>query len=615
MRPDEPVAHTVSNGFGVSSNGSTPRKAAAPSLNGHSSPHTNGSGTSYTNGATKKVSPVRSPTYFGHNREEVTRILIQGLIDMGYRSAATSLSNESGYELESTSVAAFRVAILEGHWTEAEGILLGTGSDMARDGSEGQYGDGLILAEGADKGQMLFWIRQQKFLELLDQRELGMALMVLRQELTPLHHDVHQLHHLSSLLMCPAEDLRSQLHWHGSIEDSRRELLQDLTRSIAPSVMIRDHRLAELLDQVKRSQINNCVYHNTSVAPSLYSDHMCDRDNFPLRTWLELDNHTQEVWYLEFSHDGSKLATASQDGIIMVYETTSFKVLHKLVQHGREVTYATWSPDDTKLISCALDGKARVWDVSAGRVIQTVEHPSEGNTTITGASWAPDSQSFVTSSQDKKTQLCHWSVSSSVSGNVPLFAWHGGFRAQDCAISPDGEKLVVIDIDHSLYVFNFRTYEEEYHIAFASKLTSLTISQDSQSYLVSLASGEVHLNDMESGEPIRIFEGQVQGQYIIRSCFGGAAENFVLSGSEDSKIYIWHKENGHLVETLSGHERDCVNAVAWNPKDAGMFASAGDDHKVRIWTNSVSSSDAIPAGNHRSGPVRRQVPRVSNSNL
>ena len=527
MRPNEPIGHSVSNGFGASSNGSTSKKAAAVSLNGHSSPHTNGSGASHTNGTTKRLSPVRSPTYRGHNREEVTRILIQGLIDLGYRSAAISLSNESGYELESASVAAFRDAILDGRWAEAEGFLLGASSDLSRDGDQGQYGDGLVLAEGADKSQMLFCIRQQKFLELLDQRELSMALTVLRQELTPLHHDVHQLHHLSSLLMCPAEDLRDQLQWQGSIEELRKELLQDLTTSIAPSVMIRDHRLAELLDQVKKSQINNCVYHNTSIAPSLYSDHMCDRDNFPLRTWLELDSHTGEVWHLEFSHDGSKLATASQDASIMVYETKEFKVLHKLVQHG-QVTYVTWSPDDTKLVSCALDGKARVWDVITGRIIETVEHPSEGNTTITGASWAPDSHSFVTSSQSLKNPLVHWSVSSI----EPLFAWHDMFRAQNCAISPDGEKLVVLDIYQTLYVFNFRTREEVYRTPFATKLTSLTISQDSQSYLVNLTNQEIHLNDMESGENIRVFKGQQQNNFIIRSCFGGAAENFVLSGSQ-----------------------------------------------------------------------------------
>ena len=86
---------------------------------------------------------------------------------------------------------------------------------------------------------------------------------------------------------------------------------------------------------------------------------------------------------------------------------------------------------------------------------------------------------------------------------------------------------------------------------------------------------------------------------MIRSCFGGAAENFVVSGSEgsyipkesaehhsltstDAKIYIWHKENGQNIEALRGHGPGCVNAVSWNPVNAGMFASAGDDRKVRM---------------------------------
>lgn len=50
--------------------------------------------------------------------------------------------------------------------------------------------------------------------------------------------------------------------------------------------------------------------------------------------------------------------------------------------------------------------------------------------------------------------------------------------------------------------------------------------------LVNLSSGEIQLLDIETGELIRTFDGQKQGEYIIRSCFGGAAENFVLSGSE-----------------------------------------------------------------------------------
>jgi len=35
------------------------------------------------------------------------------------------------------------------------------------------------------------------------------------------------------------------------------------------------------------------------------------------------------------------------------------------------------------------------------------------------------------------------------------------------------------------------------------------------------------------------------------------------------------------MERLSGHE-GTVNCVAWNPTNPHMFASAGDDHEVRM---------------------------------
>lgn len=53
--------------------------------------------------------------------------------------------------------------------------------------------------------------------------------------------------------------------------------------------------------------------------------------------------------------------------------------------------------------------------------------------------------------------------------------------------------------------------------------------------LVNLSNGEIQLLEIETGVLIRTFEGQSQGTYIIRSCFGGAAENFVLSGSEGNQ--------------------------------------------------------------------------------
>lgn len=183
--------------------------------NGTSRPYPNGSGPSSlhkaavsnsTNGT--RTSPVATngtnnytyqagkprPTYFGHDREEVTRILIQSLTDLGYNGAAAALSQESGYKLESPAVAAFRNAVLQGEWAEAENLLY---DGSTEGGGASTNGAGLVLQDGADKNLIRFWLRRQKFLELLEQKDTGRALMVLRLELTPIYQVTDKLHFLS----------------------------------------------------------------------------------------------------------------------------------------------------------------------------------------------------------------------------------------------------------------------------------------------------------------------------------------------------------------------------------------------------------------------------------
>lgn len=128
--------------------------------------------------------------------------------------------------------------------------------------------------------------------------------------------------------------------------------------------MIPEHRLAELLTQVKEYQVLNCQYHNTAEWPSLYTDHKCERDELPLDVIRELDHHRDEVWFLRFSHDGTKLVTASKDKSSVVYDTSDFSVLFEL-DHNESVAYAAWSPDDTKLVTCSQDHQARIWDTKA----------------------------------------------------------------------------------------------------------------------------------------------------------------------------------------------------------------------------------------------------------
>lgn len=138
--------------------------------------------------------------------------------------------------------------------------------------------------------------------------------------------------------------------------------------------------------------------------------------------------------------------------------------------------------------------------------------------------------------------------------------WKGGFRVQDCAISPDGRRLVVADTDAKIHVFDFRTYEEDYCLSFPSMPTSVAISRDSKHMLVNLREGQIQLVDMETAAVVQRFTGQGQAVYVIRSTFGGAAENFVVSGSEgeySTYLGIGHRctNNFQIPESISGKRK------------------------------------------------------------
>ena len=128
-------------------------------------------------------------------------------------------------------------------------------------------------------------------------------------------------------------------------------------------MMLPEHRLAVLLEQVKEGQINNCLFHTSSEPPSLYSDHICDSNNFPSEVALELDQHSGELWQVRFSHDGTRLASCGMDQCIIIWSVPDFEVVHKIIAHpDSNVCNLAWSPDDKMMVTCGKDRYAKIWN-------------------------------------------------------------------------------------------------------------------------------------------------------------------------------------------------------------------------------------------------------------
>jgi len=353
---------------------------------------------------------------------------------------------------------------------------------------------------------------------------------------------------------------------------------------IPASLLIPEHRLLHLLAQAREHQLSKNLSHNSSETSfSLLHDYNFSRSDVPTHQHQVLRQHTDEVWFVRFSCCGRFLASASKDTTVMIWDATGTTVvpLHSLggsVGHTQAVSYVAWHPNQARLLTCSKDHQIRLWDAERGTLLHVYKvHTME----VQSCEWFPDGERFASTGLDKKLHVSH-----AQEGHV-LHTWESDFVVYDIVVLADGS-IAGTCSDRQLRIFSMDRLQSE-AIPEKSSVTSIALSTDRRHALVNLCSQEVglqeiHLWDMQTRTLAFTFQGHTQNKYVIRSAFGGNNEAFVVSGSEDKNIYIWHRERGMLLGTLSGHG-GMVNSVAWNPMNPFMIASASDDHTIRIWVS------------------------------
>ncbi|KAK9820308.1 hypothetical protein WJX72_008774 [[Myrmecia] bisecta] len=424
-----------------------------------------------------------------------------------------------------------------------------------------------------------------KYLEALERKDLAGALKCLRMDMAPLAMPASRLHQLASQLLCQSpEDLHSSSTWPGPAGGSRQQLLVALQGIAPPDVMLPERRLEVLLEQALHSQMNRSLYHNTShAAVSLLSDYKCGREQLPSVTTQVLLDHGDEVWHLQFSHNGQMLASASRDSCAIIWTVVSRRQVikrHVLRGHSKAITLVAWSPDDSLLATCSNDKQLKLWDPVTGMCVRTLSHHTEA---VTCVAWLPDGKRLVTGGHDRYMYLCD------LEGRV-LRSWKG-WRVNDLATTQDG-RVLSTSTEKRVRIHDLAASDgNERSINESEAIISLSVSADSRMLLLNFANQHIHMWELPADPqaplpltPTQKYVGpqEKQGRYIVRSCFGGLNQAFVLSGSEECKVYIWHRDTGELLSSLEGHS-GTVNAVSWNPVDHQMFASASDDKSIHIW--------------------------------
>jgi hypothetical protein len=102
---------------------------------------------------------------------------------------------------------------------------------------------------------------------------------------------------------------------------------------------------------------------------------------------LTLRGHTKGVSGVSWSPDGTRLASASQDGTVKVWDTRSGQEVLTLKGHTGWVEGVAWSPDGTRLASASTDGTVKIWDAKTGQEALTLPKVTDQAYAV---SWSPD---------------------------------------------------------------------------------------------------------------------------------------------------------------------------------------------------------------------------------
>jgi WD40 repeat protein len=85
-----------------------------------------------------------------------------------------------------------------------------------------------------------------------------------------------------------------------------------------------------------------------------------------------LEGHSGDVNSVAFSHDSTRLASASYDSTVKIWDASTGACMHTLKGHSNEVTSVAFSHDSTRLASASYDSTVKIWDASTGACVQTL---------------------------------------------------------------------------------------------------------------------------------------------------------------------------------------------------------------------------------------------------
>jgi WD40 repeat protein len=250
--------------------------------------------------------------------------------------------------------------------------------------------------------------------------------------------------------------------------------------------------------------------------------HVIDLEKWQIERVLK--GHRDLVPDLDFSRDGTRLATASYDRTVRVYDLRTGDCTRVLKGHTDGLRRVGFSPDGSRVAAASFDRTARIFTLADGKT----EHVLTGHrAACTAVAWSRDGSTLATATAD---------------GFVRVWGRDGQLRKVHDVNAILGESRTI-------------------------NIMSLAISGDGREVLYGgvptsgKIGGKAGIVDVETGRQRLAFTRHSNTVQNVALSRDGALA--VSTGGDDHETYVWKTADGSIVATLQGGGRT-VWGVGWS---------------------------------------------------